>query len=485
MKAAFHRYKLSPRVIDAARKIGFKRPTSVQEKVIPLFLQKYNLIVEAPTGTGKTAAYGLPLISHLDLNKRNTQALVLAPTRELALQIIDALNSYFDGDQLKVRGVLGGTTFSESEAGVRSGAHIVVAVPGRLRDVMSHLQSDLFWKDIKYLIMDEGDKLLETGFLRDFETMRGHLRNRIQFGFFSATISEEAEKSMRELIQPVKVVRLKPQQVLKNIKFQSLRVTEGQRSPFLAGLLKQEQVDSALIFCSRREEVQTVTGFLRNSGFQAESYYGSMEQQERGNILQRFKEGHIHYLVASDLAARGLDILDLPAVINLSIPGKYDYYLHRVGRTGRAGRKGRVFNFLTSEADQVYLSQYHDRLGLPSRKLEVDPIKPDELRVATDEKYAKYHLSRGKKDKVRKGDVLGFLVNEAGVSADQIGTITIYDSYSIVDMPVGAYKALSKKNEKLKIKGLSLKMRPYSLDEQEKRARAVKKQFKGKKNEKK
>lgn len=474
----FSKYALSPRVLSTLHTLGFHKPTKVQETVIPYFLQYFNLIVEAPTGTGKTAAYGLPLISMIKVQKKNTQALIMVPSRELAIQVINALQSFYEGPEFRVAGIYGGTTMAESEAAVRSGAQIVVAVPGRLKDIMSTVKFDFFWKDIKYFIMDEGDKLLESGFLQDYEAIRMHMRKRLQICFFSATISDEAEASIKEMINLVKVVRLHPKEVLKNIKFHSIKVQEGQRTAYLAGLLESRKIKTALIFCGRREEVQTITGFLRNCGWMAEAYYGSLEQQERANILARFKEGHIRILVASDLAARGLDIHDMPNVINLAIPKKYDYYLHRIGRTGRAGRRGSVYNFIRSSVDNVYIDKYHKVIGLPVHEIEIDPANQDELKVPDDEKWTKYHFSRGKKDKIRKGDIVGFLLAQTDLQVDQVGTITVYDSYSIVDMPAQAFQNLQEAADTLKIKGKSLKVRKYSLDEQENRAKAVKKLLK-------
>lgn len=474
----FSKYALSPRVLSTLPGLGFVKPTKVQETVIPYFLQYYNLVVEAPTGTGKTAAYGLPLISQIKVHKKNTQALIMVPSRELAIQVIHALQSFYEGDELVVKGIYGGTTMAESEAVVRSGAQVVVAVPGRLKDIMSTIKFDFFWKDIKCFIMDEGDKLLESGFHKDYEAIRMHMRKRLQICFFSATISDEAEVMIKEMINLVKVIRLHPKEVLKSIKFHSITVQEGQRTAYLAGLLESRKIKTALIFCGRREEVQTITGFLRNCGWMAEAYYGSLEQQERANILARFKEGHIRFLVASDLAARGLDILDLPHVINLAIPKKYDYYLHRIGRTGRAGNKGNVYNFIRSEVDHVYIEKYHKTIGLPVHAITIDPANKDSLKVTEDEKWTKYHFSRGKKDKIRKGDIVGFLIAQAGLQADQIGTITVYDSYSIVDMPAQAFQDLKKASDDLKLKGKSLKVRKYSVDEQENRAKAVKKLLK-------
>lgn len=469
----FKGYDLHHRVLEAVEKLGFKKPTSVQEKVIPLFLQKRNLVVEAPTGTGKTAAYGLPLISRLDLLKKSTQALVMVPSRELAIQIQTMLQSFFEGTQLKVAAVYGGVTMEESFTELKSGAQIMVVVPGRLRDLMFQYQWDYLWRDIRFLIIDEGDKLLEQGFQRDFDEIRQHVRGTAQTGFFSATISADAEAMIKERFSPVQVVRLKPKELLKKHTFFEIRADKGKREAYLMGLIEQKRVHKALIFAGRREAVITLTGFLRNCGFRAESFYGNQNQQERDQILKRFKEGHIDYLVGSDLAARGIDIPALPAVINLSMSEEYDFYLHRVGRTGRAGSKGTVFNIMVSELEHIRLKNHHRLMQLPLKTMKVDPIAKAKVVAAEEDKWTKFHFARGKQDKIRKGDIVGFLTGEVGVPVDDIGTITVYDSYSIVDLPNRSYTALKNMPQPIKIKGKSLKIRKYTVTEQENRAKAA------------
>ena len=472
-KNGFGRYELDERVLATLPELGFRRPTEVQEKVIPLFLQKRNLIVEAPTGTGKTAAYGFPLISMLDLLKNKTQAMVLVPSRELALQVSAALLSYYHSNKLKVGTVFGGVPMDESFQAIRSAPHILVAVPGRLKDVMAHYQYDYLWRDIKFLIVDEADKMLEAGFQKDFDGIREHIRKRAQTGFFSATISTDSEQLIRERVSRAKTIRLAPKQILRNIRFQYIQVPKGKREAYLAALLKQKNIRQALIFCSRRQDIYAVNGFLRNTGLKSEAYYGNQEQRERANILNRFKEGHINYLVASDLAARGLDIPDLPAVINLAIPQEYDFYLHRIGRTGRAGNKGRVFNLLTSKAEVIRMKRHHGDIGLPIKTLELEAQENAVKTGNKSENWIKFHLSRGKRDKIRKGDVVGFLVNEAQLDADQIGTITIYESYTVVDLPQRVLEVLDSQSD-LKIKGKTVKVRKYLLEEQQRKAKSVK-----------
>jgi superfamily II DNA/RNA helicase len=471
----FARYELHERILEKLPELGFREPTEVQEKVIPLFLQKKNLIVEAPTGTGKTAAYGLPLITRLNLLKRSTQALVLVPSRELALQVSEALQSYFEGTQLSVGAVYGGVSMETSFQEIKAAPQILVAIPARLRDVLAHHPFDYLWRDIKFLIVDEGDKLLEAGFQRDFDELLSQMSGRMQVGFFSATISRDAESMMRERFGKMQTVRLSPRQMLRNIRFWYMPV-QGQREPFLVGLLEKQKIKQALIFCGKREDIFGVTSLLRSCGFRAESYYGNQSQQERQNILARFQEGHINFLVASDLAARGLDIEKLPAVINLIIPETFDYYLHRVGRTGRAGSKGQVYNLVSGEKEESYLMRHHEQIGLPVKTLTIKPAKLAAQKVAPGKRWSKYLLSRGKRDKIRKGDVVGFLTQVGEVAAKNIGTITIFETHTLLDLQQGDFQRLQEAEEAtpLQIKGKGVKIRPYQLKEQEKQAQAAK-----------
>lgn len=478
-KKGFSRYPLHERILEQLPVLGFNRPTKVQERVIPLFIQKRNMIVEAPTGTGKTAAYGFPLISQLNLLKRSTQALVLVPSRELALQVSSALQSYFNGEQLHIGAVYGGTSMAESCEAIKSSPHILVAVPGRLKDVMAQYQYDFLWRDIKFLIIDEGDKMLEIGFQKDFDDIRANIRKSAQICFLSATISEDSELMIRERIRHIQTIRLAPREMLKNIRFAYVRVPEGQREPYLEALLKKKNIKKALIFTGKRDDIYSLIGFLRNNNYRAEGYFGAQNQTERKNILQRFKEGYIDFLVASDLAARGLDIPDLPAVINLSIPEEFDYYLHRIGRTGRAGNKGWVYNLVLGNIEKAYMKNHHQRIGLSILPIDIQPLVSTKPNSTKRNKWIKFHFSRGKKDKIRKGDIVGFLLNHASdLKPDEIGTITVFEQYAIVDLPLRVYAQLQENTAPLKIKGKSVKIRKYKIEEQAKRAKSVKKLLK-------
>ncbi len=462
---------LHDRVLDSLNGLGFKKPTPVQNEVITPFYHGKDLIVEAPTGTGKTAAYGLPLISKLNLLKRSTQALVLAPSRELAVQITSALSSFFIGPQLSVGLVAGGSSIEESHLVVKSAPHILVAVPGRLREITAMYPNDYLWRDIRHLIVDEGDKLLESGFQHDFKEIRSHIRSTVQMAFFSATISADAEKMMREYTERPIVVRLSPKVLLRHLRFHEVMAPPSGREAGLALLLASGKVPRALIFCSRRLEIFSITGFLLNQGFRAESYYGAQTPEERQAILEAFREGRIDYLVASDLAARGLDVHDLDAVVNLFIPEEYDYYLHRAGRTGRAGREGHVWSLVATEMEGVHLHRHHSEMGLPivSYDLKAKTLPAREA----DQRWVKVHISRGKKDKIRRGDVVGFLVNQLEIPAEKIGVIILFDTHCLATVPESALAKIEGM-ETLSLKGKTVKVRKFGVEEQEKVANAQK-----------
>lgn len=473
MKTGFNRYDLAERVLDALHGIGYLEPTEVQHKVIPLLIQRKNLIVEAPTGTGKTAAYGLPLLSKVEFNKRSTQVLVLVPSRELALQVKAALESFCTHTHLRVEAIYGGMGMEESQKIIKNGPQVLIAVPGRLKDLLRLGKLDFMWRDIKHLVIDEADKMLELGFQNVLDNLVSHLRNMVHVSLFSATISEDVEDLIRDRFYPLMTVRLSPRQVLRRIKFNYINVDGGQKPRYLAGLIRTKKLSQALIFCTKREEIYELAAFLRSVGRKAEAYHGLLDQVERAAIMKRFKSKQVDFLVASDLAARGLDVEDLPAVVNYSFPDDLQVYLHRCGRTGRAGKNGLVYDLVSSKKEEIIVEGFHEKIRIPVSKLEVKPIRKDEIDKVGDP-VVKVHINRGKRDKIGSGDVVGFLTTAVGVWPETIGTIAVYDSYLLVDIPESVYEILQM-IEAPKIKGKSIKSSKYTLADQKRKSEAVKK----------
>jgi superfamily II DNA/RNA helicase len=473
MSKGFQKFQLDERVNEALSKIGFKRPTAVQEEVMPLILQKRNVVVEAATGTGKTAAYGLPLLSRIDVNKRSTQVLVLAPSRELALQVETALRSFTTHPKFRVASIYGGMSLVESEKKVKSSPHILVAVPGRLKDVLRGGKLDHLWRDIKFLVIDEADKLLEFGFQEILDNIVSHVRNMVQVALFSATINEDVEALIKERFHPVQVVRLQPQEALQNITFHYIVATDGQKQRYLAALIPQQKIKQALIFTPNRDEVYDLANFLRALGYKAEAYHGLLDQVERAAVMKRFKKKQVHFLVATDLAARGLDVELLPAVINYAFPEELEIYLHRCGRTGRAGKKGSVYNLVASKKEEILVQSFHSDLNIAITGYMMEPM-PKEALKSHEARIVKVHLNRGKRDKVSAGDIVGFLTHTVSVDANQIGTIAVYDAYTLVDLPEWTLEMLESTDDP-KLKGKTVRVTKYSLEDQKQRAEAVKK----------
>lgn len=473
MSSGFKRYQLSDRVHDALEKIGFTQPTAVQHQVIPLILQRRNVIVEAATGTGKTAAYGLPLITRLDLIKRSTQVLVLVPSRELALQVVKALRSFTTHEKFRAEAIYGGMSLEDSKNKIKSSPHILVAAPGRLKDVLRGGKHDYFWRDIKYLVIDEADKLMESGFQEILDKLVSNVRNMIQVAFFSATISQDAEDLIRERFYPLRTIRLSPKEALKNIRFNYIYVDNGQKQRYLAGILKDKKIKQALIFCTQRDEVLNLANFLRSVGRKAEAYHGLLDQVERAAIMKRFKSKQVEFLVATDLAARGLDVEKLHSVINYSFPDDIEVYLHRCGRTGRAGHRGNVYNLVASKKEEIIVQSFHAQWGVALKSTKVEAIGKASIQKGNG-KVVKVHLSRGKRDKVGAGDVVGFVTNAANIKAEEIGTIAVYDSYILVDLDEKVFQQLEGL-EKQKIKGKTVKVSKFSLAAQKRKAESVKK----------
>ncbi len=474
MRNGFLKYQLADRVNEALDKIGFKKPTAVQEEVIPLMLSKRNVVVEAATGTGKTAAYGLALMSRIDYIKRSTQVLVLVPSRELALQVETALRTFTTNEKFRVASVYGGMSLAESEKKIKSSPHILVAVPGRLKDVLRVGKLDHFWRDIKFLVIDEVDKLLESGFQEILDNLVSHLRNMVQVALFSATINADVEALIRERFYPLQVVRLGPEEALRNIFFHYIVVDQGQKQRYLAALILTQKVRQALIFTPNRDEVYSLANFLRGMGLKAEAYHGLLDQVERTAVMKRFKNKQVNYLVATDLAARGLDVVGLPAVINYAFPDELEIYLHRCGRTGRAGKKGAVYNLVASKKEEIMVESFHGQLKMPLRSYAIEPLAKEDVQHV-EGKLVKVHLSKGKRDKISSGDIVGFLVNATGVDADKIGTIAIYDAYTLADLPEWALEVLELSDNDLKLKGKSVKVTKFSLDDQKHKAEALRK----------
>ncbi|WP_418625049.1 DEAD/DEAH box helicase [Waltera sp.] len=329
--------------------MGYESPMPVQEEVIPFLLGDDNdVIALAQTGTGKTAAFGLPILQKIDVTTYQPQALVLCPTRELCLQIADDLNDYSKYiDNLKVLPVYGGSSIESQIKTLKRGVHVVVATPGRLLDLMNRKTVNLSL--VKNVIMDEADEMLNMGFREDMELILGQIPGEHQTALFSATMPKPILEITDRFQNDAKLVKVAAQELTIPLVSQKFyRVKNQDKDAACVRLLEYYQPKLTLIFCNTKKKVDELSDLLKEQGFQAEGLHGDLSQAQRDAVMKRFRNGGTSILIATDVAARGIDVDDVEAVINYDIPQDIEYYVHRIGRTGRAGRKGRSFTFANS-----------------------------------------------------------------------------------------------------------------------------------------
>lgn len=350
MIARFEDLGLAPEFLHAVEQLGFEQPTPIQEAAIPALLAGRDVIGQAQTGTGKTAAFALPMLQHIQPEEGGIQALVLAPTRELAIQVAEAAGQMARGADTpvarRVLAVYGGQSYTIQTRQLRRGVDAVVGTPGRLLDLIRQKLLDL--SRVRYLVLDEADEMLEMGFIEDVEAILAQIPGERQIALFSATLPEAVRKlAERYLNDPQKITINPERRTVAETEQRICRVREENKLDALAGLLEVEDVKSALIFARTKARAQELAETLAERGYSAEALHGDLNQTRREFVLNRFRRQAITILVATDVAARGLDIEDVSHVFNYDVPADAEDYVHRIGRTGRAGRKGVAITFLT------------------------------------------------------------------------------------------------------------------------------------------
>ena len=338
---------LDNRIVRAIREMGFEKLSPIQEQAIPYLLQGEDIIGQAQTGTGKTAAFGIPAIQHINPDVKKLQTIILCPTRELAIQAAEELRKiakYMHG--IKVLPVYGGQDISRQIAGLR-GVQIIVGTPGR---VMDHMRRHTIKLDlVNMVVLDEADEMLNMGFREDMELILGQIPGEHQTALFSATMPKPILEITDRFQNDAKLVKVAAQELTIPLVSQKFyRVKNQDKDAACVRLLEYYQPKLTLIFCNTKKKVDELSDFLKEQGFRAEGLHGDLSQAQRDAVMKRFRNGGTSILIATDVAARGIDVDDVEAVINYDIPQDIEYYVHRIGRTGRAGRKGRSFTFANS-----------------------------------------------------------------------------------------------------------------------------------------
>ena len=353
---SFEKLGLNTKTLQAIADVGYESPTPIQEKAIPLLLEGRDIIALAQTGSGKTASFILPLLDMLTRGRakaRMPRSLIIEPTRELASQVADDFMIYGKYHNFTVALLIGGESFADQEKKLIKGVDVLIVTPGRLLDLYD--RGKILLNDVKIFVIDEADRMLDMGFIPDIERI-GSLLPPHQTALFSATMPPPIQALTQKFLQnPEKITISSPTNAATSIEQYIVRILEKDKRDGLRVLLERQNLKQAIVFCNRKREVDVVYNSMRKHGFKVGALHGDLSQASRNETLKAFKEGNIDLLIASDVAARGLDVEDLPAVINFHVPINPEDYIHRIGRTGRAGKEGKAFT-LVSPHEEKHLS---------------------------------------------------------------------------------------------------------------------------------
>ena len=453
---AFSSLPLSPAALDNLQQLGYLQMTPIQAASLPLALLGKDLIAQASTGSGKTAAFGLPLVTVINPRWFAIQGLVLCPTRELADQVATEIRRLARAqDNFKVVTVYGGVPSRNQIASLENGAHVVVGTPGRVMDLMERGALDI--SQLKLLVLDEADRMLDMGFLADIETVVRQCPPERQTLLFSATYPDGIAKLAQRFMRKPEMIKVASQHGAQKIAQRWYEVEAGDKSNAVGRLLAHFRPESTLVFCNTKQQCRTVVTALQAQGFSALALFGELEQRERDEVLVQFANRSASVLVATDVAARGLDIADLPAVINVDVTPDPEVHVHRIGRTGRGDAQGLVLN-LVSMDEMGSVGRIEQMQGRASQFFPLSELTPAPGGDLVPP-MCTIQIQGGRKEKIRAGDVMGAMCADFGYARDQIGKISVneFSTYVAVDRAI-ASQACAKLNAG-KVKGKSVKAR--------------------------
>lgn len=474
-KASFRDYALSGEITKALDHLGYRQPTVVQSKVIPESLKKRDVVVKSQTGSGKTAAFGIPLCELTEWEENKPQALILTPTRELAAQVKEDLTNIGRYKRIKAAAVYGKSSFERQKTELSQKCHIVVGTPGR---VLDHIKKGTFpLEKLKCLVIDEADEMLNMGFIDQVGAIIRHLPEERMTMLFSATFPEDVENlSLQYMKAPLKIEIKASGMTTADIEHQLIIVNENDTFLLLVDMLIVENPDSCILFCRTQEHVNELHRRLAGLGYPCAKIHGGMPQEERFAVMNRFRRGDFRYLIATDVAARGIDIEDVTHVINYELPLDKESYVHRTGRTGRAGRRGKAITF-SSPREKRMIAEIEDYIGFsipviqaPSKeeiarakeaflkKINTKPELKKDKSEPLNKEIMRLYFNGGKKKKLRAVDFVGTIAKIDGVSAEDIGIITIQEQGSFVEILNGKGPLVLDAMKKTTVKGKLLKV---------------------------
>lgn len=511
----FNELGLSEQVIRAIDDLGFEEPSSIQAEVIPVLLEGFDAIGQAQTGTGKTLAFGAPILSKLTRGEGQIHSIILTPTRELAIQVNDELNRIGKYTRVRLLPVYGGQPIERQISALRRGIDIVVGTPGRVLDLIRRNIIDL--SDIKFLVLDEADEMLNMGFIDDIEEIIKNCSKDRQTMLFSATMPEEIRKlSRRYMKEETKHISIvKNTMTVSTVKQYYYEVKQKDRFESFCRILDVDEPSTAIIFCKTKKGVDELVEAMQARGYNVEGMHGDMNQNQRLNTLRKFKEGNLEFLVATDVAARGIDVENVTHVVNYDLPQDIESYVHRIGRTGRANREGVAFTLVTAREyrtlkqiekvtkskikrreiptiDEIFLSKYKNMLSRVKASLEKEDYKKfvplaaeldeefnlvdvaaalmdiiyskevsfeyTENNIEATPSHIRLFFSVGRMDRVEPKMLLRFLNDNADINREDVGNIDILEKFTFVDVVEEVADAIIKNCSGKRLSGRRLRI---------------------------
>jgi superfamily II DNA/RNA helicase len=471
----FTDFTLSEEILSTLASLQYQHPTEVQRKVIPLVKEERDVVVKSRTGSGKTASFAIPICEMIDWTENKPQALVLTPTRELAVQIKEDFINIGRLKRINAVEVYGKQSFMYQKTKLKQKTHVVVGTPGRLLD---HIQKGTLLLDqVRFLVIDEADEMLNMGFIEQVEAIIQEVPDKRITMLFSATLPDAVKKLAQNYLHAPVEVEIEPSSHTTGLIEHSLYwVEEQEKLQLLQNVTIIENPDSCIIFCRTKDRVDMVVDHLTKLGYDCDKIHGGMIQEDRLDVMSEFKRGEFRYLIATDVAARGIDIENISLVVNFDIPYEKESYVHRTGRTGRAGMKGKATTFVT-EREKRLLEEIEELIGFPipqkvhpsaeqvaksqsafeekiSSEPEIKQLKSEEL----NKDITKLYFNGGKKKKLRAVDFVGTISKIEGVSAQDIGIITILDTASYVEILNGKGAQVLSEMKHTTVKGKQLKV---------------------------
>lgn len=464
MSNEFKKFGIKKEILKSLTEMNYMRPTVIQEKVLPVTLKKRDVIVKSNTGSGKTAIFGISLIDQIEVENNAVQALILTPTRELALQIRDEVSNIGLYSRLKVVALYGKEPTSVQKKQLKQRVHIIVGTPGRTLD---HIESGtLDLSSVKYLVLDEADEMLNMGFIKEVGDIIKRVPRERQTMLFSATSNDDIKQITDQYMRNEVFIEVKSENpTVKNVKQCCMETDRFNKYDMLKNVIAIKDINQCIIFCDTKRVVAEVADNMKRDGYSVYALHGDMEQKDRISTLNDFKAGMFTFIVATDVAARGIHAEGVTHVINYDVPMELESYVHRIGRTGRAGNKGEAITFVTPRDEKFILAiEEYIEMTIPvEAPPSLEEVEENKNKVIitkkvvknTNKNNMKIFLSAGKKKKLRRGDIVGKFVKEFNIPNESIGVIDIFDYYTYVDILDGyGNKLLGMGN--IDIKGINI-----------------------------